>query len=344
MAESEAVKLTQQDVINNVKLRQNQINAEKASKNPDQTKIDQLTQELVQYSLSADLVFQSQDLRLEMMKVAPDLQKGLAEYFKKLGEKSGDYWMTLQNAAREKQQTSLQDELDRMYQARLSAADGPAKLMATFKGFALLLQAFGVDTTNFVAECDRMIEAEYAKVPNKDIERLLKNPDFIVDPTQAAAMSKKWTQEGIKEAGKLQQSVNESVENATDGVGTLLNNSSAADSPTSTGGKIEIEIKKPQKSVSLDTMTTAMEQLLAESKLLTSSNSASVKKDIDRALIAAAGSDGNAKTVSSQDQKAIEINVAKVLEDHHLNAKDANLLTKRALERAQGMELAFNGH
>lgn len=341
MAESEAVKLTQQDVINNVKLRQNEINAEKASKHPDQAKIDQLTQDLVQYSLSADLVFQSQELRLEMMKVSPDLQKGLAEYFKKLGEQSGDFWMTLQNAAREKQQTSLQGELDQMYQARLATADGPAKLVATFKGFALLLQAFGVDTTNFVAECDRMIEREYAKVPQKNINRLLDAPDFVVDPAQAAAMSKKWTQKGIEEAGKLQTTVNKSTEQGMDGVTSILDGQTTA--PTT---KVEVvsQNNTSQKPVSVKTTTEAMTQLLEESKYLTTQNREALTHDMEAAITNAAKSDGNGKTISTQDVQAIELNVADTLEKYKLNVKDTERLTKQAIERAQGMELAFNGH
>lgn len=335
MAESEAVKITQQDVINNVKIRQNEINAEKASKRPDQAKIDQLTKNLVQYSLSADLYFQSQDLRLEMMKVAPSLQKGLAEHITSLGKKSGDSWMELQKAARDKQQVSLQSELDAMYQKRLEAADGPARLMSTFKGWALLLQAFGVDTSSFVDECDKMIAKEYAKVPNKDINRLITDPSFTVDFQPAADMSQKGTQKGIQAAGELQKDVNKSLGTATDSVADALDNKS----PKGQSEKTAVTTKK---SVTVGGVTTAMEELLAESKLLTTNNSAAVKKDLGVALVAAAGSDGDAKTVSDKDKKAIEMNVAGVLERHHLDYKDANLLTKKAIERAQGRELNYN--
>jgi hypothetical protein len=334
---TEILKFTEEDALKNLKLRQNQINAEKASKKPDQAKIEKLTREQTQYAITADLVFNNQDFRREMLRVSPNLQKGMAEYIQALGKKSGDTFMDLHKEARQKEQVSLQGELDSMYQKRLEAADGPAKLLSSFKGFALLLQACGVDTTNFVAECDRMIAQEYAKVPSKDINRLITQPSFTVDYKQAEGMAQTATDSGVKLADKLSNESERSVGIAADSAASLIDSQSPK-----TAQPEKSTTTSTKKTVTVGGVTTAMEELLAESKLLTASNSAAVKKDMGAALGAAATSDGDGKTVSDKDKKAMEYNVAEVLEKHHLDSKGAATLTRQAIEKAMGREFNYN--
>lgn len=283
----------------------------------------------------AAMVSENQTLLKDMMKLAPNLTKQIAEEMNAGGIDAFKKMLEAQQEANKKKQDMYMDEVNRMYNSRLATAEGPAKLMASFKGFAILLQSlFGIDCSNFIKECDERIESEYAKIPKKNIEGLSGVNAYTVDPTQATQameIMRRKAQEVAREVpGNVRDSTGQSYGAAVNSLGG------------DTAGTQPQAAVKAEPPVATGLVATAMEQIIAEKKLITGKGNDGLKADLEKRLALAAGSDGDAKTVSAKDVGALAINAQDAIKSHggSVSAEAAMALTKQAIERARAMAVA----
>lgn len=328
--------------LNRAKQVENQLN--QAVKSGDTKKAKELMLQGGLLYAQATLVTENQKLLADMMKVAPNLRKALAEELQKGGADAFTKMLELQSDANKKKQTMYQDEIDRMYQSRLATAEGPARLMANFKGFAILLQTLcGVDCSDFIKECDDRIEAEYAKIPKKNITGLAKLDAYTVDPTSASQALEIMATKAAGVASEIPQTATQSTQQAMQGATSALGGA-----PTQAQGQTPTAQPTPQVQnqppVAKNYVVSALEQIVQEKKLITSDSKAfaKFKTELLAGVDAAAGVDGDKKSISAKDMDALTLNTQDALNKggSHVDAAKAAEITKLAIERAKGMALA----
>lgn len=303
---------------------------------------ERIQKEFFQFAFQTAVIGEGPKVLAEMAKVSPNLVKALAEEIQKSGVTALEKMLVAQADANKKKQEMYADEIDRMYQARLSAADGPAKLMASFKGFAMLLQALcGIDCSNFIKECDERIAAEYAKVPKKDIEGLSKINAYSIDAREAAKMARDMGIEAQKLASTLPSQTSKANSAAAGETGTIAGVGKGAPPANATPSPTATTMKPVATGYVVDAMAT----LIAEKKLITDNKNPDLKANLQKTLVAAAGSDGDSKTVSSKDLGIIALNTGEAIKAQGGSIKpdEAMALAKQAIERARGLELAVGG-
>lgn len=310
-----------------------------ASKRNDKPAIDKIQKEWMEFAFQSYVLGQGKDVLAEMAKLSPNLVKSLAEEVQKSGVDALKEMITLQAEANKKKQTMYQDELDRMYQARLATADGPAKLMANFKGFALLLQAFGVDCSGFIAECDRAIEAEYAKVPKKNIEGLSNVNAYTVDPRKASQIARAMGEDAQRIADTAPEKARRANTSATAETGAMVGVGQATSTPTPTP-----TAAVAMKPVGTKYVVDAMVAIIEDKGLITSDKGrAALKAELQKGIGTAANIDGDAKTVSGQDLTALATSTGSIIKAQggkDMDPTAAMALAKQAIDRAKGLELA----
>lgn len=315
-----------------------------SAKPNNQAEVDRITKETLAFSYQIYARGEGQKLLAEMAKTAPGLLKSLAEGLNTGGITAMTNMLEAQQEANKAKQKMYQDQVDRMYQARLATADGPAKLMATFKGFAMLLQSFGVDCSNFIAECDKNIDAEYAKVPEKNIEGLSGINAYSSDPRKASEMALAMQQDAQRVLDSMPEVTRKASLSAAKETRALAG---AGPLAPPTGGTKPVAATTPTapaiKPVETRYVTDAVAILAAEKHLITADKSAALKADLNKGLVAAANADGDAKTVSGKDLIAVANtadNAIKAQGGKPLSNADAMNLAREAIERARGLELA----
>ena len=309
-----------------------------ASKRNDKTAIAKIQKEWMEFAFQSYVLGQGKDVLAEMAKISPNLVKSLAEGVQASGVDALTKMLEAQNEANKKKQAMYQDEADRMYQARLSLADGPAKLMNTFKGFALLLQSFGVDCSGFIAECDKNIANEYAKVPKKDIEGISGINAYTVDPRKASQIARAMGDDAQRIADTAPEKVRKANTAAAAETGPLVGVGQSITAPAASAPVAAI------KPVGTKFVIDAMTDIIAEKNLITSDKGrASLKAELQKGLTVAAGSDKDEKTVSSQDLTALATSTGSIIKAQGGKEIDANAamdLAQQAINRARGLELA----
>ncbi|HNS45232.1 MAG TPA: hypothetical protein PKH37_08400 [Alphaproteobacteria bacterium] len=104
--------------------------------------------------------------------ITPTLWKNLQDLRATLIKDGAEKTLELMLERQKSQKDLLAKESSDLFDLIKGGFKPGINLLGTFKSFALVLQAFGIDTTEFVQNCDDMIYAEQKKMPEINYKRM----------------------------------------------------------------------------------------------------------------------------------------------------------------------------
>lgn len=114
-------------------------------------------------------------LRPELMKLVRNARVNLAD-------QAGKHNLDLQKAVSDKQIGLMNEQAQKLFDLDMMGQKTTVALLATARGFAALLGAFGIDTSEFMAKCDEGMKQARASIGEIDYKTLGK-PSIAIDPS-----------------------------------------------------------------------------------------------------------------------------------------------------------------
>lgn len=291
----------------------------------DYARADKLFQDQVKLVGLAGVVEDGRKLQSKMMELVPELRSTAAKELLTVSVEASKKMVSEQHEANLKKQEAYMDEVNKTFQSRLNTAEGPARLMASFKGFAMLLQAFGVDCSEFIANMDKAIDGEYAKVPKKNIEGISSINAYTVDPTGALRATEIGRQASERVGSGVAEVAREAGQRAMgENINLQANMPEIGQSPVAT------------KPATTKSVTSALETLISDKNLITADKKAAFKETLEKGITLAAGTDGNAATVSADDLSSVALRTQRAINKNggNVDSTQAMALAKEAIDRA----------
>jgi hypothetical protein len=152
-------------------LEQAQLDYAAASKKGGQAQKDSALKLAIAY-IQVGTLQQSSELTREIQKIAPTLMDLLAKNQANNQKLGAEKSLELLKAQAEEKRKLLEKESKDLFDLAKAGSSATINLMATFKGFATLLQGFGIDTSEFIKFCDDKIAEEQRKIPRINADRL----------------------------------------------------------------------------------------------------------------------------------------------------------------------------
>lgn len=115
-------------------------------------------------------------------KLRPDLMKLVRDARVNLADQAGKHNLDLQKELSVKQRDLLDKQSKDLFDLDVMGQKTTVSLLAVAKGFAALLKSFGIDTTQFMAECDEGMKQARASIAEVDYKTLSK-PSIAIDPS-----------------------------------------------------------------------------------------------------------------------------------------------------------------
>lgn len=152
-------------------LEQAQLDYAAASKKGGQDQKDAALKLAIAY-IQVGTLQQSSEFTREIQKIAPTLMDLLAKNQANNQKLGAEKSLELLKAQAEEKRKLLEKESKDLFDLAKAGSSSTINLMATFKGFATLLQGFGIDTSGFIKFCDDKIAEEQRKIPRINADRL----------------------------------------------------------------------------------------------------------------------------------------------------------------------------
>lgn len=115
-------------------------------------------------------------------KLRPDLMKLVRDARVNLADQAGKHNLDLQKELSGKQRDLLDKQSKELFELDVMGQKTTVSLLAVARGFAALLKAFGIDTSEFMAECDEGMKQARASIAEIDYKTLAK-PSIAIDPS-----------------------------------------------------------------------------------------------------------------------------------------------------------------